>query len=268
MDFWKMNGNGNDFVVIHDMEGLSDEYLSIMAKRVCRRRRSIGADGLLVASFSHRHDFRMRIFNADGSEAEMCGNGARCMARFASEMGFADARMTFETGAGVVSAWVEGPFVWLDMGIFGEGPIWSGSVDVSERTVPADLRVIGVPHVVIYAGDPDNLNRDDMRRWGRTLRYDERFGPQGANVNFSWRIEDSSLRVVTYERGVEDLTDSCGTGSVAAALSALERFCEMTSPVIVHNAGGINRVEVDRSGRVLLGGETAVIAKGSIEAEA
>ncbi len=268
MNFWKMNGNGNDFVVIHDKTGLNDETLASLARRVCRRRRSIGADGLLVASASQHNDFRMRIFNADGSEAEMCGNGARCIARFAFETGLASGEMTFETQAGAMEASVEGAFVRLDMGIVDTSPVWAGDLDLSARSVAADLWVIGVPHVVVYAEDSGKMKYDDIRGWGRALRHDKQLGAQGANVNFSWMLDDGSLRVVTYERGVEDLTDSCGTGSVAAALSALRRFDEIPNPVIVRNTGGINRVEVDKAGRVYLGGKTAVVVKGSIGDEA
>lgn len=270
MNFWKMNGNGNDFVVITNRFGLSDSDLSELAKRVCRRRRSIGADGILVVEDCDGYDFKMRIFNSDGSEGEMCGNGARCIARYAFETGVADADMTFQTLAGPMRASVKGSFVELHMGIVPSVPFavpvdltgWSGEAG-------GDFMTVGVPHLVVYPGEGE-FSREDLVAWGRELRNRTDLFPHGTNVNFSCPTLEGALRVVTYERGVEDLTDSCGTGSVASAISAVVRL-GFSHEVQVTNPGGVNRVSlIDRDGGfdATLGGLALVVAKGTIEEEA
>lgn len=273
MEFWKMNGNGNDFVVIDNRErSLDDEGLSDFAIRVCRRRRSIGADGILVVENSSGYDFRMRIFNADGSEGEMCGNGARCMARYAFDRSIAPSCMTFETLAGPIGARVEGVYVVLDMGDIDISKGWlDGVVEIEGNSIDADFLIVGVPHLVLYAGDPDELGRDRLLSWGRELRNRADLFSEGTNVNFVFPLEDGSLRVTTYERGVEDLTDSCGTGSTASALASARRFC-MVSPIKVLNPGGINTVSFEENSetcfKVSLGGNTSVAAVGTVESEA
>ncbi len=270
MNFWKMNGNGNDFVVITNRFGLSDSDLSELAKRVCRRRRSIGADGILVVEDCDGYDFKMRIFNSDGSEGEMCGNGARCIARYAFETGVAGADMTFQTLAGPMRASVKGSFVELHMGTVPSVPLavpvdltgWSGEAG-------GDFMTVGVPHLVVYPGEGE-FSREDLVAWGRELRNRTDLFPNGTNVNFSCPTLEGALRVVTYERGVEDLTDSCGTGSVASAISAVVRL-GFSHEVEVTNPGGVNRVSlIDRDGGfdATLGGLALVVAKGTIEEEA
>ena len=126
MEFWKINGNGNDFITIETLAcPMKTEELSALARRLCRRRASIGADGLLVVEPSAGANFKMRLFNADGSEGEMCGNGARCIARFAYERGIAPAEMTFETLAGTMRATVEGRFVEIDLGEYSFADGWT-----------------------------------------------------------------------------------------------------------------------------------------------
>lgn len=270
MDFWKMNGNGNDFVVI-DRDGMPYGDMVSLTRRVCRRRRSIGADGVLVVEPSDRGDFRMRIFNADGSESDMCGNGARCIARYAFEKCMAPAEMAFETLAGIIKARVEGSFVNLDMGEIDLGRGWfDRRVSIAGREVDADFLVVGVPHLMVYAGDPASMDRKDLTDWGRMLRNDEGIFPDGTNVNFVYPVDERSLRVWTYERGVEDFTDSCGTGSSASAIAGMRRF-GLESPVTVYNPGGVNLVTAFFRGDLcdlVLGGETVVVAKGTIEEEA
>lgn len=270
MDFWKMNGNGNDFVVITNRYGLSDSDLSDLAKRVCRRRRSIGADGILVVEDCDGYDFKMRIFNSDGSEGEMCGNGARCIARYAFETGVAGVDMAFQTLAGPMRASVKGSLVELHMGVVPSVPQvvpieltgWDGELE-------GDFSTVGVPHLVVYPGEGE-FSREDLVRWGRELRSRTDLFPGGTNVNFSCPSGEGALTVVTYERGVEDLTDSCGTGSVASAISAAVRL-GYPLEVQVSNPGGVNQVSLSRKGGgfdALLGGLALVVAKGSIEKEA
>lgn len=265
MDFWKINGNGNDFITIELIGSvMSDSELAQTARRLCRRRRSIGADGLLVVQPSADAHFKMRLFNADGSEAEMCGNGARCIARYAYERALAPADMKFETLAGVIGARVEKKYVEIDLGIQSFKSGWIDRTLVMEG-IPfrSCFLWVGVPHLVLFCDE--ELSREDMTRIGRAFRNDASLFPKGTNVSFARPVDRGELEAVTYERGVEDLTDSCGTGCTACALSA-HVLLGMSSPVEVHNPGGTNRIVFERRGAAefsaRLGGMTSVVAKG------
>jgi diaminopimelate epimerase len=212
--FTKMNGAGNDFILIDNRAREIDLDRSQIA-HLCDRHRGIGADGiLLLENPTNRADFRMRYFNADGGEAKMCGNGARCFARFASKVGGQKGRISFETPAGVISAELKGDLVTLRM------------------TQPTDLRLnvdlpmaaenkmvhfinSGVPHVVIPVAKIDDA---DVRREGEAIRHHNMFLPNGTNVNFIEKRGPNKIAIRTYERGVEDETLACGTGIVAGAL--------------------------------------------------
>ena len=212
--FTKMNGAGNDFILIDNRMGDVRLDRSQIAQ-LCDRHRGIGADGiLLLEKPGNRADFRMRYFNADGGEAEMCGNGARCFARFANKVAAAKEKISFETQAGVISAELKGDLVTLGM------------------TEPTDLRLhlelgiagenktvhfvnSGVPHVVIPVPNIDDV---DVRREGAAVRYHKIFSPSGTNVNFIDKRGAKKIAIRTYERGVEDETLACGTGIVASAL--------------------------------------------------
>lgn len=275
MDFFKVHGNGNDFIVLDNREGrLSDSDLRSAAMALCRRRASVGADGLMAverAGEAEGVDFRMRIFNADGSEAAMCGNGARALARYAYERGIAASPMRFATGAGMVEATVEPPFVELDM----------GNIDLARGTFGWSLRAggvtfpfvflnVGVPHCVLLTDE--DYSRDAMREMGREVRWNAELFPEGANVSFARRTSPDEMSAVTYERGVEDLTDSCGTGCVAVAIAAAEVWGIWT-PIRVTNPGGVNTVRLDfasgnGSVHAWLKGGTALVASGVLLEEA
>lgn len=212
-----MQGSGNDFILIDNRRGiLQGMNLRKLAVTVCHRHFSVGADGLIVIVPSKKADFKWRFFNADGSEAEMCGNGSRCAARFAYLRKIAKKDMAFETLAGIVHARVKKDDVEVQL------PAASGlRMNVA---VPLDsgLRMghfvnTGVPHLVYLSKD---LEHEDVDRIGRTTRYHELFKPGGANVNFVQIQGRHRLRIRTYERGVEGETLACGTGSVAAAVTA------------------------------------------------
>ncbi len=231
--FTKMNGAGNNFVLIDNRAGEIHLDRSQIA-RLCDRHRGIGADGiLLLEKASNNADFRMRYFNADGGEAEMCGNGARCFARFANKVADAREKISFETPAGLIAAELTGDLVRLQM------------------TEPTDLRLnvklpmadenktihfinSGVPHVVIAVSQIDDV---DVRRAGSAIRHHEMFSPKGANVNFIEKHGPTRIVIRTYERGVEDETLACGTGVVASALvfAALEK---VNGPVTIITRGG------------------------------
>ncbi len=271
MEFWKINGNGNDFVTVN-FSGAekSTAELSALARRLCRRRASIGADGLLAVERSSCANFKMRLFNSDGSEGEMCGNGARCIARFAFERGIAPAEMSFETLAGIIRARVDKKFVEIDLGVQSFEDGW---VDRPLSMDGAEFRScflrVGVPPLVLFL--QEELSRADCVRIGRAFRNSLDLFPQGTNVNFVLPVGRQELLAVTYERGVEDLTDSCGTGGTAAALCA-HLLLNMPSPVEVHNPGGTNRISFERLDALRfsarLGGETAVVTKGEVGPDA
>ena len=275
MDFFKVHGNGNDFIVLDNREGrLSDSDLRSAAAALCRRRASVGADGLMAverAGEAEGVDFRMRIFNADGSEAAMCGNGARALARYAYERGIAPSPMRFATGAGTVEATVEPPFVELDMGRLDlAGGAFGRSLRAGGVAFPFVFLTVGVPHCVLLADE--DYSRDAMREMGREVRWNTELFPEGTNVNFARCTSPDEVRAVTYERGVEDLTDSCGTGCVAVAVAAALVW-GMGSPVRVANPGGVNTVRLEfasgnGSVHAWLMGRTALVASGVLLEEA
>lgn len=270
--FVKMQGNGNDFIVVDNREGLfSTEELSSMALTQCARRSALGADGILVVEHSKEAEYAMRLFNADGSEGEMCGNGARCIARYAFEKGIAGAEQTFSTLAGAMKAVVTPPFVDLDMGTVSLSDAWfSRSLQSRNRTFEASFLVVGVPHLVLFLED-DALAREEITGIGREFRHTYALFPKGANVNFVVPKDETHISSVTYERGVEDLTDSCGTGSTASAIAWVLRNDQTPSgiSVEVRNPGGVNfvslRFDASRTSvKASLKGRTVMVAEGRL----
>ena len=214
IDFTKMNGAGNDFVMIDNRAG--DIHLAPgQISRICDRHRGVGADGiLLLEKSSNGADFRMRYYNADGGEAEMCGNGARCFARFVDRVAGGRDKITFETPAGVIGARLHGDLVTLNM---------SDPVDMrlnmplqidGEDTVVHYINT-GVPHVVVPVSRVDVVH---VVTQGAAIRRHEMFSPAGANANFLEKRGTNKIAIRTYERGVENETLACGTGVVASAL--------------------------------------------------
>ena len=277
--FTKMSGTGNDFIVIdHRQPFIAEGLQSEFARRICRRRFSAGADGLILIENSDTADFQWQFYNGDGSRAEMCGNGARCAARFAYVNKIAPATMRFQTTAGEIEAQI------LDQ---------SGETVKIRLTAPEDLRLqiplaiggseqvlhfinTGVPHTVLLVGDASAVPVAD---WGRTIRFHELFQPAGTNANFVQVHDSGSIKVRTYERGVEDETMACGTGAVASALitALLDRA---KPPVSVITSGGEqltihfsvtgesgNR-QLDLSAGIFLEGPAHVIYEGQLNADA
>jgi diaminopimelate epimerase len=269
IEFWKMNGSGNDFVLIDNREGqVSENDMSALVKGVCRRRESVGADGVIFIIKSKKYDFAWRFFNADGSEAEMCGNGSRCAARFASLNGIAGTSMTFETIAGPISAEVTGRIVKVLM------PVPSGlktniELPLKSRQIKADFINTGVPHTVVHVKDLDNY---PIVEEGREIRYHSMFSPAGTNSNFVNVRNTNYIEVRTYERGVEDETLACGTGSIASALTSNARGM-VVSPVTVKTRGGEElKIYFEKTGdvftRVWLEGGTSIACMGRLHEEA
>ncbi len=232
--FFKMSGSGNDFILIDNREKVVEENgLSDRIKKVCRRQMSVGADGFILVENSDNVDFKWRFFNADGSLAEMCGNGARCAARFAFLNGIAGKEMAFETDAGIVRAFVSGRDVKIKMPEPKDIKT-DYIIELEKGSLSVNSVNTGVPHVVVMV---DKLDRVDVVKQGREIRYCKSFAPAGTNVNFMSLQNDGSIAIRTYERGVEDETLACGTGSVAGAVIMAYKE-KINSPVKVRTKSG------------------------------
>ena len=263
--FEKMCGAGNDFVVIDNRKrGISAERLKNLARRICDRKRGIGADGLLLLENSARADFKMRIFNPDGSEPNMCGNGARCIAFYAKKNNVARDKMVFETKAGLISAEVNGKTVKLRL----RDPVdirLNLRLKIGEKIFTVTHINTGVPHAVLFVNNPDSVN---VKELGAKIRCHRVFSPAGTNVNFVKVNGRRAISIRTYERGVEDETLACGTGSTASALiSSLIKGA--SSPVNVRTRGGeMLKIHFARDGEkfhnVCLEGEVKEVFEGKI----
>jgi diaminopimelate epimerase len=282
--FWKMSGSGNDFVVIDNRAGLlSLERVAAFARAVCRRRVSLGADGVVLIEdpvpagpSEPAADFRWRYVNADGSDGELCGNGAMCGARFAVLRGVAPPACRFQTPSGPVRATVADdptdPFVRI--AIEDPGPILPPRpVEVEgRRLAPVPIQV-GVPHAVLVVDDPDAFaGPEEFVRIGRAVRRHAAFAPAGTNLNVIGLGADGALRMRTYERGVEDETLACGTGAVASAVVATGLGLVAPPVTVVTSSGLPLRVEFawdgGRARDVTLAGQARIVATGEIWPEA
>ncbi len=267
--FMKMSGAGNDFVVMDNRDGQVDATPDFISK-VCARRVSVGADGMLLVERAEDASsaFRMRYYNSDGGEAETCGNGARCISRFAHIHGIAGGSMSFETAAGPYTADIVGDGVKLGMSDPTDVRA-DFEVKLSSGALPAASANTGVPHVVYFVDDVTSL---DVVSLGRETRYHADFAPAGTNANFAQVSDSGSLRIRTYERGVEDETLACGTGAVASAiLASLRRLVE--SPTTVRVEGGFDLVihyTNDERGvhDIYLEGDARVVCAGELREEA
>mgnify|MGYP001035980121 CR=1 FL=1 len=269
VEFWKMNGSGNDFILIDNMDGkIQDDEMSHLVERACRRRESVGADGVIFVVKSDRFDFGWRFFNADGGEVEMCGNGGRCVSRFAYLKGITGRDLTFETLAGPISAEVSGRIVKLLMPV-PEGIVIDFEMEHDQSWKTVDFINTGVPHVVVHV---ENLSNFPVAEQGRAIRYHSLFAPEGTNADFMKVTGPDSLEISTYERGVEDETLACGTGAIACALIASIRGM-MISPVKVKTKGGEElTIYFKRKGnsfdQVWLEGNTSIVYQAGLHDEA
>ena len=269
LKFTKMNGAGNDFVMV-DNRDLSFQPTQDLLAKLCDRHRGVGADGVLLVEPAHHSaaatereldqelaqtfpasdppshtqepsqtaDFRMRYYNADGGEVEMCGNGARCFARFVQKIETAEGRaprkaLSFETIAGVIGAEYEGDLVRLRMSS-PHGLALNAQLPVEAETLEVQFLNTGVPHAVVFTPKVETY---PIVEHGAALRYHRHFAPAGTNANFVQVLAPGDLRLRTYERGVEGETLACGTGVVASALlHSLLTGAE--SPIAVRVQGG------------------------------
>lgn len=239
IEFYKMSGSGNDFIIIDNRDlSLNVGDLPSFARKVCERKISVGADGLFLIEPSKIADFKWQFFNSNGSVAEMCGNGSRCVARYAYLKGIAPKKMSFETLAGVITAAVNNDVVKVrltDPSLLKPGI----KININGSEIILDAIDTGVPHAVCFI---DNVENCAVVEDGRKIRRHEYFQPRGTNADFVSVIDRHKIRVRTYERGVEDETLACGTGDVAAVLAAAQRDL-VDSPVdVIVQSGEILRV--------------------------
>ncbi len=261
--FWKMHGASNDFILVDDRDQrfpLNDREL---IERIAQRRNGVGCEGVILIQPSETDDFRMRFFNPDGGEVEMCGNGARCVARLAADIGAAPANMTIATKAGRLHAeikqadrvklWMTDPADWQ----------MQLKLSLEDRILVCHFVNTGVAHVVVPV---DDLAAVDVDRIGRAIRYHEKFSPAGTNANFFQVTGPSSVAVRTYERGVEAETLACGTGIVATGLVA-GRLGMVKTPVNLLSASGHQltvdyRLSGESAENVTLEGPAEYVFKG------
>lgn len=275
MNFWKMNGAGNDFLILNNLtERLSPALFPQIARTLCERHLSVGADGLMVVDApTQGGDFKMRFFNSDGSLGEMCGNGARCICRYGYENGLAGETQTVETTAGMVTGrridrrlykirLNDPTTVKLDTSVAVDG--------IPYPCAYVELGNPGLPHIAVPYHNLQHAGEQALRELGRKLRWHPAF-PKGANVNFYELLGENHLYERTFERGVEDFTYACGTGTGSVVTVLTLQGKVSGRQVRADMAGGTLIVDAEQSdGRITdlyLTGPTNIVCKGEITDE-
>lgn len=273
MKFWKMHGLGNDYIVVDNRdEKISDAQGKMLALKLCERRFSVGADGILFASNSASADMRMRIFNPDGSEAEMCGNGLRCFAKYCYENNLArKSELIVETLAGIKRTWltVENDLVqsvMVDMGapllerlripMLGQGTCINEDLQVNGEVYKVTCLSIGNPHCVIFIDAVDDF---PVQRVGLKIE-NHRFFPKRTNVEFAQVLSDNEVKVRVWERGCRE-TLACGTGACATVVAGT-LLKKLANKVRVHLRGG--NLEVEYAERLILNGPAVKVFEGKL----
>jgi diaminopimelate epimerase len=273
MDFWKMHGLGNDYIVIDNRDQkITDAYSAELAKKICERRFSVGADGLLLVSKSIVADVKMRIFNADGSEAEMCGNGIRCFSKYCYENGIAKrAKFSVETLSGIKHVWLtikgtEIAAVKVDMGepnwerislpMKGKGECIDADLDVDGEKFKVTCLSMGNPHCVIFV---DGIDCFPVEEIGSKIENHKAF-PKRTNVGFVEVLNENELNVRVWERGCGE-TLACGTGT-CAAVAAANKLGKVGNKVTVHVLGGNLQVQVGKT--IFLIGAAEKVYEGTL----
>jgi diaminopimelate epimerase len=270
--FYKMSGSGNDFILIDNRAGLiKPEVAPELSRNLCRRKVSVGADGLILIEEDQEVDFCWRFFNADGSTAEMCGNGGRCAARLAHLLGISTTRLSFRTLAGVISGEVLGSRVKLQMTSPRDLRL-DEKLEVTHLSLVGHFVNTGVPHAVFILDAPEDMEQTDVVGIGREVRYHDHYAPAGTNVNFATVLGRHTMAIRTYERGVENETLACGTGATAVALVAAAKGM-VEAPVGVHTrSGDALTIHFDSAHHlpqeVFMEGEATVVYRGELWEEA
>ncbi|MFZ8859351.1 MAG: diaminopimelate epimerase [Thermocrinis sp.] len=244
MRFAKLQGSGNDFVVIDNRDGKVEKFLRSLnleikefVKRVCAFHTGVGADGLILIENPENPEnhFKWQFFNSDGSVAEMCGNGSRCAVRFAFDEGIVGKEVRFETLAGVIRAYVLDGGKRIKVQLTPPKDYREVSLSLDTQSIEGYFINTGVPHFVAVVND---LEKIDVKKLGRAIRFHPEFQPKGTNVNFIEREGEDAIRIRTYERGVEGETLACGTGATASAIVAYKNGIVSKKPVRVLTRGG------------------------------
>ncbi|MEW6620837.1 MAG: diaminopimelate epimerase [bacterium] len=261
--FTKMVASGNDFIVIDNRDGVIDVTPGLVRK-ICQRKFGIGANGVLIVERSKLADFRMRIINSDGSEAEMCGNGGRCIARFAQIKEIAKNKMKFETLAGIILAEVTNNRVKVKL----TDPLnlfLNKKIRIKDKELTVHCLNTGVPHAVLIL---DEIEKVEVVESGKQIRWHQDFAPAGTNVNFIQVIDNQTIKIRTYERGVEDETLACGTGSAASA--CISSILELAKPPVkmITKSGEILEIDFEKDKEVItnlyLTGDVQIVYEGVI----
>lgn len=269
IEFYKMSGSGNDFIIIDNRDlSLNVGDIREFVQKVCRHKLSVGADGLFLIEPSACADFKWQFFNSDGSTAEMCGNGSRCVARLAYIKGIAGKKMSFETIAGIINAEVNDDVVKVKLTDPSDVKL-AEKIDVDGRIFILDSINTGVPHTVAFV---DDLSSFAVAGWGRKIRFHEHFAPQGTNADFAAVLDRHKIQLRTYERGVEDETLACGTGMAAGVLAAAQRGL-VDSPVeVLVQSGETLRIYFTRKDNrfteIYLEGKVKMVYQGFLFEEA
>lgn len=260
LKFTKMTGSGNDFIIIDNRDKKIRDYNIEFIKKVCARSLSVGADGIIFIENSKKADFKWSFFNSDGSVAEMCGNGSRCVAKFAYENGIAGKEMKIETLAGIISAEIkDDEYVKVQL----TDP-FDEKFNIKLDNFELSYINTGVPHAVIKT---EEIEGADLQKIGSTIRFHNFFAPAGTNVDLYEIIDDSTVKMRTYERGVEGETFACGTGAAAVAIVAVKND-GVTPPVkVITKSNEILKIYLEKN-HVYLEGKARFIYHGELHREA
>lgn len=257
MKFYKYHGAGNDFIILNDIEENIPEISTGVIKKMCHRRFGIGADGLMILKKHDTYDFEMDYYNADGSGATLCGNGGRCIVAFARKLNIIDNETVFLASDGLHEAIIEET---------GEVRLKMNDIDKIENVGNAYTCYTGSPHYIKFVSD---LKEIDVYNEGRTVRNSERYRNEGINVNFVKEEAERNISLRTYERGVEDETFACGTGSVAAALTHANSQGINSGEYTVNVKGGTLTVSFNKKDTVYtdiwLSGPAEFVFEGNVD---
>lgn len=234
LPFYKYQGTGNDFVMIDNRDLQFEQNNTDLINRLCDRRFGVGADGLILLNPSDKYDFTMVYYNADGNESTMCGNGGRCLVAFAHDLGVIKNSTTFDAVDGLHHATIEEGLVNLQM------------IDVNEIAINNEYAFLdtGSPHHVQLV---ENIGEFDVFNKGKSIRNGAPYFEEGTNVNFAEAIDDTTFRVRTYERGVEDETLACGTGVTAVAIAMFEQNITKSNQIKLLVEGGELEVSFNKT---------------------
>ena len=262
IEFFKLQGSGNDFVIIiKDDLKLSPDEMSDWAKKICKRCFGVGADGLIFVERDESYPYRWHFYNSDGSRAEMCGNGSRCVAWLCYMLDIAEKEHSFYTDAGPIKAKIfpEEEMVEVQLTSFKRLKL-NFEIKVSDRSINVSFVQVGVPHVVVFVEDIKSV---DVNKVGREIRFHPFFSPEGTNVNFV-EVKKDHLLVRTYERGVEKETYACGTGASASVLIANKLgLCDAEQTKVI-TSGGEELFITLRGEDLFLKGKVTFVYKGEL----